>query len=70
MLPNPEKYVSIYPYEVSHGSWSVLGTDGYRSQTIQSGFKSKDLAQAWIRVYLENYVKQSMLRGDEEYELP
>ncbi|AXH69699.1 hypothetical protein HWB79_gp112 [Streptomyces phage LukeCage] len=67
MLPNPEKYTNIYTYQTRE--WVVLGTDGYRPETIKSGFKSQELAEAWMRVYLENYVKQNMLRGDEEYEL-
>ena len=59
MLPNPEKYTSIYVYQTTR-LWSVLGTDGYRPENIKSGFKSRELAEAWMKVYLERYVKGCM----------
>ena len=59
MYPNPEKFSKI-EVRFCTDSYIVLGIDNMswgKNTVIKSGFKSKQVAEAWMNVYLEKYVK-------------
>ncbi|QDF17336.1 hypothetical protein SEA_SPILLED_216 [Streptomyces phage Spilled] len=64
MFPNPEKFANIVAWRASMTEWRVIGVMYNGQETIKSGFKSEALAQAWLNVYLERYVKEHMFPHD------
>lgn len=74
MYPNPEKFNKIEVRFVTD-SYSVVGIDNLswnKDTVIMPGFKCKQVAEAWMKVYLEKYVKShcfpSFIEG-REFEL-
>ena len=63
-MNNADDYSSIFPYEVGFGKWEVhgylKGSGDQRLRVLKSGLSSEEVCQAFIRVWLDRHVLETM----------